>query len=255
MRVLSRRYATLATLAAVLAGSLLASGNAEAMTEPVAPAREASTSIPAPIGVVMTESKTAAGDIGSGVDYAQAVKRAQCACPPPCVCNNQVEYAHARAMLHADPLNLNQLKARFGNTSQGRNIAGEVYYAMYRITQTEAPPLHGLVPFPDYKAASTSKYWRTPYHVYEIFTYSLPPVVVKAIWKYGITRQAIAAQRPERQLPACNRHYHTGYQKCSYVWRWHGQGWFAARSVEAALTLEYARDHNGHCPPGMPACI
>jgi hypothetical protein len=61
--------------------------------------------------------------------------------------------------------------------------------------------------------------------------------------EYGITRQLIPAQRPERQLPVCTRYYgprHLLNGRCTYKWLWIGVGWLQARTIEASYTLLHA---------------
>ena len=68
----------------------------------------------------------------------------------------------------------------------------------------------------------------------------------------------IPAQRPQRQLPACTKHFGPTTligRTCTFQWLWIGVGWLQARTIEASYTLLYALLNGGNCPPGMPACI
>jgi hypothetical protein len=75
--------------------------------------------------------------------------------------------------------------------------------------------------------------------VYEIYGTGLGPGRYHLTWKYGITRQLIPAQRPERQLGACAKYYgprHLFGGLCTAKWLWIGVGWLQARTIEASYT-------------------
>ena len=172
----------------------------------------------------------------------------ECGCPP-----NAGEVEYALKELGVKSLSQKLLRARLGTL-----VGDTAFSALVDSLSKKAAKLKKTVPFPDYKSKSAKTYAKSPYRVYEIYGTSLGPGFYHSTWKYGITRQLIPAQRPERQLPACTKYYGPGHLlggKCTYKWIWIGVGWLQARTVEASFTLYYAITHGGNCPPGMPACI
>jgi hypothetical protein len=150
-------------------------------------------------------------------------------------------------------LDVNLLEKRLG-----AQLGKTTYTVLAASLGKKAPKLKKKIPFPDYKSKTATTYAKTPYRVYEIYGTSLGPGFYHNTWKYGITRQLIPAQRPERQLPACTKYYGSKYLfggKCTYRWVWIGTGWLQARTWEAIYTMLYALQNGGNCPPGMPACI
>jgi hypothetical protein len=140
----------------------------------------------------------------------------------------------------------------------GKQAGSVAFVALVASLAKKAAKLKKRVPFPDSKSKTATTYAKTPYRVYEIYGTSLGPGFYHWTWKYGITRQLIPAQRPERQLGACTIYYGPRFLlngRCTYRWLWIGVGWLQARTIEASLTLVYAITHGGNCPPGMPACI
>jgi hypothetical protein len=173
---------------------------------------------------------------------------ARCGCPPNA---GQVEYALAE--LGVKSLNVTLLEKRLGKT-----VGIDAFAALAASLAKPAAKVKKRIPYPDYKSKTATTYAKSPYRVYEIYGTSLGPGFYHETWKYGITRQLIPAQRPERQLPACTAYYGSRFLlggKCTYRWLWIGVGWLQARTMEATFTLLYAITHGGNCPPGMPACI
>lgn len=171
-----------------------------------------------------------------------------CACPP-----NAGEVKYALKELGVKSLSLKLLVKRLGNQAGTDALA-----ALAASLDKKAAPLKKTIPFPDYKSKSATRYAKSPYRVYEIYGISLGPAFYHWTWKYGITRQLIPAQRPERQLAACTKYYgppHLLNGRCTYRWLWIGVGWLQARTIESSWTLLYAITHQGNCPPGMSACV
>ena len=179
--------------------------------------------------------------------------KAAMATRPECKCPNTGEVKYALEELGVKTLTLNPLVKRLGK------VAGNDAFATLVLSLNKSSPaLKKRIPFPDYKSKTATTYAKSPYRVYEIYGVSVGPVTVHETWKYGITRQLIPAQRPERQLPVCTTYYgprHLLNGRCTYKWLWIGVGWFQARTVEASFTLYYAIQNGGRCPPGMPACV
>jgi hypothetical protein len=172
----------------------------------------------------------------------------KCGCPP-----NAGEVEYALKELGVKSLSQKLLDARLGT-----QVGDTAFSALVDSLSKKAAKLGKMIPFPDYKSKTAKTYAKSPYRVYEIYGTSLGPGFYHWTWKYGITRQLIPAQRPERQLGACAKYYGPGHLrggKCTYKWLWIGVGWLQARTVEASFTLYYAITHGGNCPPGMPACI
>lgn len=146
-----------------------------------------------------------------------------------------------------------------GDVAVGGEVAGNDAFATLVLSLNKnSPALKKRIPFPDYKSKAAKTYAKSPYRVYEIYGTSLGPGYYHNTWKYGITRQLIPAQRPERQLSACTKYYgskHLLDGSCNCKWLWIGVGWLQARTIEASYTLLYAITHQGNCPPGMPACV
>jgi hypothetical protein len=181
------------------------------------------------------------------VKAAQALLPA-CGCPP-----NAGEVEYALKELGVKSLSLNLLVKRLG-----KQVGTDTFVVLVVSLAKKAAKARKRVPFPDYQAKSATTYAKSPYRVYEIYGTSLGPGFYHETWKYGITRQLIPAQRPQRQLGACTRYYGSRYLlggKCTYTWLWIGVGWLQARTMEAVYTLLYTITHNGYCPPGMPACV
>ena len=171
-----------------------------------------------------------------------------CGCPP-----NAGEVEYALKELGVKSLSQKLLRARLGT-----QVGDTAFSALVDSLSKKAAKLRKTIPFPNYKSKTAKMYAKSPYRVYEIYGTSLAPGYYHWTWKYGITRQLIPAQRPERQLPACTKYYGSKYLrggKCTYDWVWIGVGCLQARTVEASSTLYYAITHGGNCPPGMPACV
>lgn len=213
--------------AGFLAAGLLVAVPAESQAATQAPARSAAVA-PAP--------------------NAAQTSLPKCGCPP-----NAPEVVYALKELGVKSLTLSLLEKRLGKT-----VGTDTFDALVLALTKKAAKVKKRVPFPDYQAKSATTYARSPYRVYEIYGTSKGPGFYHWTWKYGITRQLIPAQRPERQLPACTRYYGAKFLlngKCTYDWVWIGVGWFQARTMEAVFTLLYTITHQGKCPPGMPACV
>jgi hypothetical protein len=171
-----------------------------------------------------------------------------CGCPP-----NAGEVEYALKELGVKSLSQKLLRARLGTV-----VGDTAFSALVDSLAKKAAKLKKKVPFPDYNSKTAKTYAKSPYRVYEIYGTSLGPGFYHETWKYGITRQLIPAQRPERQLGTCTKYYGSKFLlggKCTYRWIWIGVGWLQARTVEASFTLYYAITHGGNCPPGMPACV
>lgn len=171
-----------------------------------------------------------------------------CGCPP-----NSGEVKYAMKELGIKSLSLNLLIKRLG-----KQVGIDAFVALVASLSKKAAKVRKRIPFPNYQARSATTYAKSPYRVHEIYGTSLGPGYYQWTWKYGITRQLIAAQRPGRQLPACTKYYgpkHLLNGRCTYRWLWIGVGWLQARTMEASYTLLYAITHQGKCPPGMPACV
>jgi hypothetical protein len=182
------------------------------------------------------------------VKAAQAMLQPECGCPP-----NAGEVKYALKELGVKSLSQKLLRARLGT-----KVGDTAFSALVDSLSKKAAKLKKTVPFPNANSKTAKTYAKSPYRVYEIYGTSLGPGDYHWTWKYGITRQLIPAQRPNRQLPTCTKYY--GSQNlldhsCTYKWLWIGVGWLQARTVEASFTLYYAITHGGNCPPGMPACI
>jgi hypothetical protein len=172
----------------------------------------------------------------------------KCGCPPNA---GEVEYA-------LKELGVKSLSQKLLDERLGTQVGDTAFSALVDSLSKKAAKLRKTIPFPDYKSTTAKKYAKSPYRVYEIYGTSLGPGFYHWTWKYGITRQLIPAQRPERQLPACTKYYgprNLRGGRCTYTWLWIGVGWLQARTVEASFTLYYAITHGANCPPGMPACI
>jgi hypothetical protein len=181
------------------------------------------------------------------VKAAQATLPA-CGCPP-----NAGEVKYALKELGVKSLSLNLLIKRLG-----KQVGTDAFVVLAASLSKKAATVRKLIPFPDYKSKTATKYAKSPYRVYEIYGTSLGPGYYHWTWKYGITRQLIPAQRPQRQLAACTKYYgsqHLLDGSCTFDWLWIGVGWLQARTIEASYTLLYAITHQGNCPPGMPACV
>ncbi len=171
-----------------------------------------------------------------------------CGCPP-----NAGQVEEALKELGVKSLTLSLLVKRVGKTA-----GNDAYAALAASLSKKAATVKKKIPFPSYTAKSATTYAKSPYRVYEIYGTSLGPGYYRDTWKFGITRQLIPAQRPERQLPACTKYFGSKFLlggKCTYKWLWIGVGWLQARTIEASYTLLYAIINGGNCPPGMPACI
>ena len=210
----------------------------------------ASAAAPAAASAAVAHARNAASfpAVTSGdVKAAQAMLPA-CGCPP-----NAGEVVYALKELGVKSLSQQQLRARLGT-----QVGDGAFAALVDSLSKKAAKARKRVPFPDYKSKTAKTYAKSPYRVYEIYGTGLGPVDPHWTWKYGVTRQLIPAQRPERQLAACTKYYGSKYLlrgKCTYDWRWMGVGWLQARTVEASYRLYYAITHGGNCPPGMPACV
>jgi hypothetical protein len=170
-----------------------------------------------------------------------------------CGCKNAPQVVYALHQLGVKSVSQSLLRKRLG-----KQVGDVTFVALAASLGTRVAKVRKRVPFPNYKARSAVTYRKTPYRVYEIFGVGLGPVYPHYTFKYGITRQLIPRERPERQLPTCTRYYGPSRllnRRCVYRWIWIGIGWLQARAVEASYTLVYAITHQGHCPPGMPACI
>jgi len=171
-----------------------------------------------------------------------------CGCPP-----NAGEVEYALKELGVKSLSLNLLVKRLG-----KEVGNDVFAVLVASLAKKAAKVKKRVPFPDYRAKSATKYAKSPYRVYEIYGTGLGPEYPHWTWKYGITRQLIPAERPERQLPACTRYYgptNLIKGRCTFRWLWIGVGWLQARTMEAVYTLLYVIAYGVGCPPGMPACV
>jgi hypothetical protein len=179
--------------------------------------------------------------------------KAALATRPKCKCPNTGEVEYALEELGVKTLTLDPLVKRLGK------VAGNDAFATLVLSLNKSSPaLKKRIPFPDYKSKTATTYAKSPYRVYEIYGTGLGPGHYHLTWKYGITRQLIPAQRPERQLPVCTTYYgprHLLNGRCTYKWLWIGVGWLQARTIEASYTLLYAIQNGGNCPPGMPACV
>jgi hypothetical protein len=179
--------------------------------------------------------------------------KAALATRPKCKCPNTGEVEYALEELGVKTLTLDPLVKRLGK------VAGnDVFATLVLSLNKSSPALKKRIPFPDYKSKTAKTYAKSPYRVYEIYGVSVGPVTVHETWKYGITRQMIPAQRPQRQLPACTKYFGPTTligRTCTFQWLWIGVGWLQARTIEASHTLLYALRNGGNCPPGMPACI
>jgi hypothetical protein len=171
-----------------------------------------------------------------------------CACPP-----NAGEVKYALKELGVKSLSLKLLIKRLG-----KQVGTDAFVVLAASLSKKAATVRKTIPFPNYKSKTAKMYAKSAYRVYEVYGTSLGPGYYHWTWKYGITRQLIPAQRPERQLPACTNYYgskHLLDGSCTYKWLWIGVGWLQARTIEASYTLLYAITHQGNCPPGMPACV
>jgi hypothetical protein len=172
-----------------------------------------------------------------------------------CGCQNVPYVKWVLKTLGVKSLSQKLLRKRLGKQ------VGDIAFTVLVVTVAKRAPKVRRVPFPDYRAKSVKKYpaGKTPYRTYEIFGLTRGPLPIQHLtWKYGITRQMIASERPGRQLRACTNHYGADYLyggTCRWRWIWIGTGWFQARTVEAAYTLVYALNHKGRCPDGMPKCV
>jgi hypothetical protein len=184
---------------------------------------------------------TAVGSITLGVLPA-------CSCPP-----NAGEVVYALKELGVSSFSEKLLIKRLG-----KQVGTDAFAGLAASLSKKAATLKKRVPYPDRRSKSATTYAKSPYRVYEIYGTSLGPGFYHWTWKYGITRQLIPAQRPERQLSACTRYFGSRFLlngRCTYRWLWIGVGWLQARTMEATFTLLYAITHQGKCPPGMPACV
>jgi hypothetical protein len=181
------------------------------------------------------------------VKAAQAMLSA-CGCPL-----NAGEVEYALKELGVKSLSLNLLIKRLG-----KQVGNDAFAALVVSLSKKAATVRKTIRFPDYKSKTAKTYAKSPYRVYEIYGTGKGPVYPHWAWKYGITRQPIPAQRPERQLATCTKYYGSRFLlngRCTYRWLWIGVGWLQARTMEASYTLLYAITHQGNCPPGMPACV
>jgi hypothetical protein len=147
-----------------------------------------------------------------------------CDCPP-----NAGEVEYALKELGVKSLSLNLLIKRLGKQVGNDALAASL--------SKKAATVRKRIPFPDYKSKTAKTYAKSPYRVYEIYGTGLGPLYPHWTWKYGITRQLIPAQRPERQLAACTKYYGSKNLingRCTYRWPWIGVGWLQARTMEAS---------------------
>jgi hypothetical protein len=235
----------------------------------VAVPAESQALTPAPasssVGSSSADATDAAVAVGSAV-----VARAQNAASPPAVTPGEIKSAQAMLPACDCPPNAGEVKyalKELGVKSLtlsllikrlGKQAGTDAFAALAASLAKQAATVKKRVPFPDYESKTAAIYAKSPYRVYEIYGTSLGPGYYHWTWKYGITRQLIPAQRPERQLAACTKYYgpkHLLGGKCTYQWLWIGVGWLQARTIEASYTLLYAITHQGKCPPGMPACV
>jgi RHS repeat-associated protein len=115
-----------------------------------------------------------------------------------------------------------------------------------------------VVPRPNVKAKSATKYGTTPYIVYTMT--KIGDNTLGGIYKFGISRQPALQNaagenvfaRPQNQLGACKAEMGGA---CKYTWTT-AIGWFAARMDESSLFYGYwSQTDPHHCPPGAPYCI
>lgn len=243
--------------AGFIAAALLVAVPAESQALTSAPARSS-------VGSSSTGATDAAPAVGSAaVAHAQnapslpavtpgevkaVLAMLACGCPP-----NAGEVKYALQELGVKSLSLNLLIKRLG-----KQVGTDAFAALAASLSKKAAKVKKTIPFPNYKSKTATTYAKSPYRVYEIYGTSKGPGYYHWTWKYGITRQLIPAQRPERQLPTCTKYYGSKYLlngRCTYRWLWIGVGWLQARTMEASYTLLYAITHQGNCPPGMPACV
>jgi hypothetical protein len=230
-------------IAGLIAAALLVAVPAESQALTPAPARAAGGAAAAPALNAPSFPAVTAGEVKAAVAVLS-----RCGCPP-----NAGEVKYALQELHVSALRLNLLERRLG-----KQVGSDAYAALVLSLAKKAATLKKRIPYPDSRSKTATTYAKTPYRVYEIYGTSLGPGFYHETWKYGITRQLIYSQRPERQLKYCTAYYGPRFLlggKCTYRWMWIGIGWLQARTIEASLTLLYAITHNGYCPPGMPACI
>jgi hypothetical protein len=209
------------------------------------PSRQTASASPS-VGSSSTAASLPAVTPGE-VKAAQAMVPA-CGCPP-----NAGEVVYALKQLGVTSLSLKLLVKRLG-----KQVGTFAFAVLVVSLSKKVAKVQKRVPFPDYRSKSATTYAKSPYRVYEIYGTSLGPGFYHWTWKYGITRQLIPAERPERQLGTCTRFYGPQFllnRRCTFRWLWIGVGWLQARTVEALYTLLYAITHQGRCPPGMPACV
>jgi hypothetical protein len=187
--------------------------------------------------------------------------------PIGCLDFNRPEWKHARKQLGANPYSYPALKKRFGTRKVDKRVAKMTQKVIVLTTHdpnaglTPRPTLVKKVPYPSYKAKSRTnpKLRKIKYVVYEIAGETKGPIVQENTWKYGITRQIPWQARPKSQLAACMKYWEAKYPgvyyRCPYRLVYTTYGWYNARVLESNLTLLYALNHNGHCPPGMPKCV
>jgi hypothetical protein len=218
-----------------------APGTAFAAVRPTAPAVGSAA-------VAQTPNAASLPAVTPGEVKAVQAMLPRCGCPP-----NAGEVEYALKQLGVKSLSLKLLVKRLGKTA-----GNDAFAALVLSLNKKAATVKRRIPFPDYRSKSATTYAKSPYRVYEIYGTSLGPGFYHETWKYGITRQLIPAERPERQLGTCTRYYGSRFLlggACTYKWLWIGVGWLQARTIEASYTLLYAITHQGNCPPGMPACI
>jgi hypothetical protein len=180
--------------------------------------------------------------------------------PVSCIDNNLTYFRYVRTQVGANPFNYTSLKKRFGKRASDHRGAKMAQLMTLRITHSpyvDPPPtLVRKVPLPSYKAKLVKKYRNRKFVIYQIYADTKPPIVQRETWKFGITSVVPWTDRPESQLPKCDAYYpDSGYQPCFYRKLGTVTGWWNARMMEAGYTLQYAKFHDGKCPPGMPACV
>lgn len=239
---MKRRSIYAVLLTGALAASLAGGVTAEASVQPTASAHTPSSTTATPVRPPTP-------------DVAELVAEAKAAgITPYCGCQNVQFVKYAMQELGVRHLKLKEFQAVLG-----KSLGRFTYNTMTATLSNKTPTLQQDIPFPNKNAASAKKYRKSLYNVYQIFYEWRGPEYNSSEWKFGITRQAVPAERPQRQIPACNtwrKKHEPGSWRCNWVWEYQNvHGWFLARTYEADLALQYADLHGGHCPPGMPACV
>lgn len=157
-----------------------------------------------------------------------------------------------------DPINLTDISGKCGCTS-ATDEQKKFYYQVSAYwhhncqqwgcqdieIKGKKKPSSVHIPLPSRNSGSAIRYANTLYMVYEIYYKTL--VIRKHTWKYGITRVNPYDNRPQWQIPSCER---LSGHECDWTRVAWAVGWIAARTWEADLIYLYAVRH-GHCPPGQ----